>query len=92
MFAVTNINNYCDFLFNQLNDVKQKLDTAVKKAGELSSEEQEALSKDNLISDLKRLADEVGSKLQTIERMCPRVEYGRSAELDPKAAPYNKPF
>lgn len=90
MFAVHNLNSYCDFLFNELNDVKQKLDTAVRKADELSSEEKETLAKDNLVADLTRLADEVGSKLDTVERMCPRVEFGRSKELQPEAAPYDK--
>ncbi|MBZ0157784.1 MAG: hypothetical protein K8I29_16435 [Alphaproteobacteria bacterium] len=88
MFAVHNINSYCDFLFNQLNDVKQKLDTAVEKVGDLSSEEREMLSKDNFISDLKSFSDEVGSKLERIGKVCPRAEYGRSTEIHPEAAPY----
>ncbi|MFO0753803.1 MAG: hypothetical protein U0411_10835 [Thermodesulfovibrionales bacterium] len=88
MFAVHNINSYCDFLFNELNDVKQKVESAVKKADDLSSEERDMLSKDNLLSDLKDLADTIGSKLETIGRVCPRVEEGRSAEIRPEAAPY----
>ncbi|HEX8948081.1 MAG TPA: hypothetical protein VF790_03915 [Dissulfurispiraceae bacterium] len=90
MFAAKNINSYCDFLFNELTDVKQKLDNAVEKIGDLSADDRRIVSEQHIISDLQNLSNEVSSELETIGKSCPRFEPGRSEHVRTEGTPYSK--
>lgn len=92
MFAGKSINSYCDFLFNELTDVKQKLDTAVEKINDLSDDDRRVISQNHIDSGLKGLSDEVNEELELIGKSCPRVEHGRSSEIHPEGVPYSTPM
>ncbi|MEW6117488.1 MAG: hypothetical protein AB1553_11365 [Nitrospirota bacterium] len=76
MFEEKNINGYCDYVFNELSDIKQRIHTIQEHAEDLSAEDKRAVS-ENIFILLDELSDEVESKLQSIITYCPAIKEQR---------------
>jgi hypothetical protein len=88
--------SYCDFLANELRDMKKKIGEAVDRGNDLSAEDREEIS-ENISSHLNEISEVIDSKLQAIARNCieweqgksRRTEEGRSEKVHPEGVPYS---
>ena len=67
------INEYCDYVFRELTDIKQRISKIEENTSDLSSEDKKAVS-DNIFVLLNELSEHVDSTLQSVVTYCPAVK------------------
>ncbi len=73
MIGEKDINGYCDYVFQELTDIKQRIKAIEENAKDLSAEDKRAAS-DNIIILLDELSNDVDSKLHSITNYCPTIK------------------
>ncbi len=73
MIGEKDINGYCDYVYHELTDIKQRIKTIGENASDLSVEDKRAAS-DNILILLDELSTDVDSKLQSITTYCPTIK------------------
>lgn len=87
---------YCDFLANELADVKKRINDIADRGNDLPSEDREGMS-EMVSSHLRELNDLIDSKLRIISKNCleweqgreQRAQEGRSEKVQPEGVPYS---
>jgi archaellum component FlaC len=72
MLGERDINGYCDHVFKELTDIKQKISKIEENAEDLPAEDKKAVS-DNIVILLDELSEQVDSKLHSIITYCPAI-------------------
>jgi len=93
---IKNRKGYCDFLANELRNMKKKIDEAVERGSDLSAEDREDIN-ENIFLHLNDLSEVIDSKLQIIAKNCidweqgkgRHTEEGRSEKVHPEGVPYS---
>ena len=84
---------YCDFLFRELNDVKKLLDSAIGRSGDYSAD---VSGIESVTSHLRDIENVIEAKLDILGKSCPdwkrfeeqRTSEGRFQRVHPEGVPY----
>ncbi|HEX8947683.1 MAG TPA: hypothetical protein VF790_01905 [Dissulfurispiraceae bacterium] len=66
------INEYCDYVFRELTDIKQRISKIEENTSDLSAEDKKAVS-DNIFILLNELSEHIDSTLHSVVTYCPAV-------------------
>ena len=72
MLGGKDIDEYCDYVFRELTDLRQRIGEIKENTGGLSDEDKKAVS-DNILILLSELSEHVDSTLQSVVTYCPAV-------------------
>ena len=72
MLGEKNINGYCEYVFGELTDIKQRIHKIGENVEALPAEDKKAVS-DNIVILLDELSEQVDSKLHSIITYCPVI-------------------
>lgn len=64
---------YCDYVFDELNDIKQKLTKIEEKAGDLSPEDKRVVV-ENIFSHLHEITSLIDAKVEVVSKSCPALK------------------
>ena len=73
MSGEKDIRTYCDYVFEELMDIKEKISKMEENAEDLSAEDKRTVS-DNVLTYLDELSSQIDSKLQSITAYCPGMK------------------